>query len=53
MKLPLFLFALVLPAFLSASDWPNWRGPNYDGISKETIPATLPDELPVLWTAKK
>lgn len=52
MKLPLFLFALVLPAFLSASDWPNWRGPNYDGISKETIPATLPDELPVLWAAK-
>jgi len=28
-----FLFAT---AFLLAADWPQWRGPNRDGISKET-----------------
>jgi outer membrane protein assembly factor BamB len=27
-------FALCLTA--SANDWPNWRGPNYNGISSET-----------------
>lgn len=47
--LPLFLIP-ILP--LSAADWPNWRGPSYDGISTETIPADLPGELPVRWTAK-
>ena len=34
-----------------ASDWPNWRGPNYNGISSETgWSATWPEEGPkVLW----
>jgi outer membrane protein assembly factor BamB len=36
----------------SALDWPNYRGPNYDGISEETIPANLPAELPVKWRAQ-
>ena len=36
----------------SADDWPNWRGPNFDGKSKETIPEALPDELPIVWTAE-
>jgi outer membrane protein assembly factor BamB len=31
------LTAVLLTASLSAAgEWPNWRGPNYDGISKET-----------------
>ena len=36
----------------SADDWPNWRGPRFDGISRETIPDKLPNSLPVLWKAK-
>lgn len=51
----IFLAAVLLPLTSIpsfADDWPNWRGPNYDGISEETIPAELPDELPIHWTAK-
>lgn len=34
-----------------AADWPNWRGPNYNGISSETgWNATWPEGGPkVLW----
>jgi len=33
----LFLFSFVFEAFGQVgSDWPQWRGPNRDGISKET-----------------
>jgi len=36
-----------------AVDWPNWRGPNYDGISSETgWVAEWPKESPeILWRA--
>ncbi len=30
------LLALALAATASATDWPQWRGPDRDGISKET-----------------
>lgn len=43
---------LLLPLLADAADWPNWRGPAHDGRSDETIPASLPAELPVRWTAK-
>jgi len=53
-RFPTFLLAPavvgVLP--LVAADWPNWRGPDHDGISEEAIPENLPDELPVLWRAE-
>ncbi|NNE91009.1 MAG: PQQ-binding-like beta-propeller repeat protein, partial [Verrucomicrobiales bacterium] len=52
MKSLLVFPALLLAVFSSADDWPNWRGPNFDGISNETIPEILPEELPVLWKAK-
>ncbi len=45
-------FFLVLPLFASAEDWPHWRGPDYNGISKETVPATFPEKLPVAWRAQ-
>ncbi len=48
------IFSLV-PAVLGlpakGEDWPNWRGPRFDGISKETLPAKLPDTLPIKWRA--
>lgn len=51
----LFFFAgvvvLLCTARLHAADWPHWRGPTYDGISTEAIPADLPSALPVLWQA--
>src|SRR5205823_958015 len=46
--LALGVSAVALPA--SADDWPNWRGPHHDGISRETgllksWPATGPKLL--------
>ena len=41
MRLPLLLpLAFILHAH--AGDWPNWRGPNFDGSSSET---SLPDKI--------
>jgi len=44
------LFALALPVL--ASDWPQWRGPNRDDISRDTgLLSTWPKEGPrLLWT---
>lgn len=46
------LFGSFASLWVTAGDWPNYRGPNYDGISEESIPAELPDELPILWRAE-
>lgn len=49
-----FLFSLSVESFAQAgNDWPQWRGPNRDGISKETgllkqWPAQGP---PLVWKA--
>src|SRR5207302_9536213 len=44
----------VLVPICSAADWPNWRGPHYDGISRETgLLKSWPKEGPkVLWEGK-
>jgi outer membrane protein assembly factor BamB len=41
-------------ALTAAADWPQWRGPNRDGVSTETGPLQdWPDDgPPLLWTAK-
>lgn len=52
MKFVLTVALLVSTLSLSGADWPNWRGPNYDGKSVETIPEDFPAELPVLWRAE-
>jgi outer membrane protein assembly factor BamB len=44
-------FATLFSSLLFAGDWPNWRGPHFDGISTGQLPETLPDSLPVLWKA--
>jgi outer membrane protein assembly factor BamB len=44
--------SVLVAGSLLAEDWPHWRGPNYDGITRESLPQALPDSLPVLWTAE-
>lgn len=54
MRLRTSFFVLILSlagATSHSADWPNWRGPNFDGISSEKIPANLPESLPIAWKA--
>jgi outer membrane protein assembly factor BamB len=52
MKIWLLATLLVLALGTQASDWPQWRGPNRDGISTETISTSWPASGPkVLWKA--
>lgn len=59
MKQRFFLTAVVCILFLSVSvsntfgDWPQWRGPDRNGISEESDwdPAALANGPPVLWRA--
>jgi outer membrane protein assembly factor BamB len=45
------VFCLLLSEALSA-DWPQWRGPNRDGVSPENVNANWPAQGPaVLWRA--
>src|SRR4051812_44915414 len=36
-KIALGMSVFLLSAFVQASDWPNFRGPNHDGISDEKL----------------
>lgn len=46
------LILSAIAVLASPPDWPQWRGPNRDGISKETILKSWPAEGPnVLWKA--
>ena len=44
------LFVVASPA--KGEDWPFWRGPNHNGVTREDLPADLPHKLPILWTKK-
>ena len=47
----LFAYVLtVIPTISTGEDWPFWRGPDYNGITKERLPVPMPDEFPVRWT---
>ena len=51
MRYPLFL-AVLLVSSAYAGDWPQWRGPERNGISKEDVIAKFPGGQPtVLWKA--
>src|SRR5438105_3636995 len=46
-------FVLLSSLLVSGADWPQWRGPNRDGISSETGLATSWPQggPPVVWKA--
>ncbi|MBE0535852.1 MAG: PQQ-binding-like beta-propeller repeat protein [Phycisphaerae bacterium] len=46
--------AVTLGCVAAAADWPHWRGPDYDGISKETgfDAAALGDGTKPVWEAE-
>lgn len=43
--------AALLPAGLRAADWPNWLGPDKNGVSREALPAA-PHLDQVAWEAE-
>ena len=52
MKLLWIAAATCLTVNLTAADWPQWRGPDRNGISSEKVSAVWPAEGPkVLWQA--
>jgi len=52
MKPALLLLAVVPFAAAQAADWPQWRGPQRNGISSEKVSAPWPAEGPkILWRA--
>jgi len=52
MKLSLMVAATLLATNSPAADWPQWRGPNRNGISSESVSASWPTDGPkVLWHA--
>src|SRR4051812_2617747 len=47
------LLVLLGAGFAAAENWPQWRGPTLDGISKETgLPTQWGAEKNVAWTLK-
>ncbi len=48
-----FLLIIFLCSFVSAADWANWRGPNYNGISaeKDWDPSKIKEPIKPLWKA--
>jgi outer membrane protein assembly factor BamB len=53
MLLPIAVCGTILLSLpLRGDDWPQWRGPQRDGVWRETgIVSALPDKLPIRWRA--
>jgi len=44
------LFSASCAAFTFAEDWPHWRGPTYNGVSKAAgLPVTWGEDRNILW----
>ncbi len=52
-KMVLTVFVVMMASLTVAADWPHWRGPDYDGVSKETDwdPTAL-NNLKIAWEAE-
>ena len=55
MKKILLIITLLLTSSVMADDWPQYRGPNRDGVSRETgLMKQWPEEgPPLVWTNAK
>ena len=52
-RIAILVLVTCLSVTLLGADWPNWRGPNYDGISVETDWNPKALESPdIVWTAE-
>lgn len=52
-RTPLWAGLLLFQAVPGQSgDWPNWRGPAFDGNTREALPKSLPDKPTIAWKAK-
>lgn len=50
MRLPILLALAFLTPITAAQDWPNWRGPNFDGSTEATgLPTDFSKEKHVKW----
>ncbi len=49
MRFLILITFLVTVDYTTAADWPNWRGPNHDGISQERLPEKF-DSAETVWT---
>jgi len=47
--LVILVAALVPPSTAAADNWPNWRGPNRDGVTTEAVPLEWDTETNVVW----
>ena len=51
MKISLTIILMSFISLLNAADWPNWQGPNHNGISSET--GWVPDKIGnVIWKSQ-
>ena len=51
MKKILFLALIVLSSSVQADNWPNWRGPNSDGVASGQFPVQW-EKSNVKWSVK-
>jgi len=45
------LILLTTPVVAADSDWPNWRGPNHDGMARGDAPLRWSDKERIAWKA--
>ncbi|MCH8956582.1 PQQ-binding-like beta-propeller repeat protein [candidate division KSB1 bacterium] len=43
------LVSLIFFSVAQAGDWPQWRGPNHNGVTHETLALTTDSKLQIRW----